>query len=94
MTVGRMTSRDAVLTALTEYDRLGQDGFLEQHGYGKRTRYALVHQGRRYDPKAILGVAHGIEFPDEGPLPFTSFHGAQTNGNCDSWASRLCWSNR
>lgn len=90
-----MTSRDAVLTALTEYDRLGQDGFLEQHGYGKRTRYALVHQGRRYDPKAILGVAHGIEFPDEGRYRSRLSTAARKRTvSCDSWASRLCWSNR
>ncbi len=80
MTVARMRSREAVVAALAEFDRLGRDRFLHQYGYGKRTRYALVYDGRRYDPKAILGVAHGIEFPGEGPLEWKSFNGGrQTN---------------
>jgi len=80
MTLAKMRSRSAVLEAIAEYDRLGQEGFLHKYGYGKRTRYVLVYNDKRYDPKAILGVAHGIEFPEEGPLWWKSFNGgAQTN---------------
>ncbi len=69
-----------MLEALAECDRRGRDGFMHEYGYGKRTRYALVYHGKRYDPNAILGVAHGLEFPEEGPLHWKTFNGgAQTN---------------
>lgn len=32
---------------------------------------------RLYDPKAMLGVAHGIAFPGEGPLWWKSFNGGE-----------------
>lgn len=80
MPVGHMRQREAVLRAIREHDRVGRDAFLDTHGYGPRTRFALVHEGRLYDPKAILGVAHGYEFPEEGPLGSWQFAGgAQTN---------------
>jgi hypothetical protein len=37
----------------------------------------LVIDGRLYDSKAILGVAHGYEFPDQGPLRGAQFTGGQ-----------------
>jgi hypothetical protein len=80
MSLAAMRDPNAIRQAMSECDRIGRDTFLERHGYGKRTRYALAYQGRLYDPKAILGVAHGIEFPQEGDLPWNSFNGgAQTN---------------
>ena len=42
---------------MAEYDELGADAFLEQYGYGPARDYLLVHEGRSYDSKAILGVA-------------------------------------
>ncbi|MBG0822481.1 HNH endonuclease [Planomonospora sp. ID91781] len=50
--------REMVLAAIAEYDRLGRDAFLERYGYGPARDYFLRHQGRRYDSKAIAGVAH------------------------------------
>jgi hypothetical protein len=95
VTVGRMTSRDAVLTALTEYDRLGQDGFLEQHGYGKRTRYALVHQGRDTTPRRSSASPMASSFRTKGRYRSRLSTAARKRTvSCDSWASRLCWSNR
>jgi hypothetical protein len=55
----RVTRAD-VLRAIEEYDRLGQDQFLAEHGFGRATAYLLVHNGRSYDSKAILGVAYGV----------------------------------
>jgi Swt1-like HEPN len=54
----RVTQAD-VLRAIEEYDRLGQDQFLAEHGFGRATAYLLIHNGRQYDSKAILGVAYG-----------------------------------
>jgi hypothetical protein len=51
-------ARADVLRAIEEYDRLGQDRFLAEHGFGRATAYLLIHCGRSYDSKAILGVAY------------------------------------
>jgi hypothetical protein len=42
---------------MEEYDRLGQDRFLAEYGFGRATAYLLIYGGRSYDSKAILGVA-------------------------------------
>jgi hypothetical protein len=47
-----------VVRAIEEYDRLGQERFLAQHGFGRATAYLLIYGGRGYDSKAILGVAY------------------------------------
>ena len=49
----------AVIQAIEEFDRLGRDAFLEAHGFKSARRYLLEHDGRLYDSKAIVGVAHG-----------------------------------
>lgn len=51
-------TRADVLRAIEEYDRLGQDAFLAEYGFGRATAYLLIYQGRSYDSKAILGVAY------------------------------------
>ncbi|MFI5688601.1 HNH endonuclease signature motif containing protein [Streptomyces sp. NPDC051636] len=48
-----------VLRAIEECDSLGREGFLHQYGFGEARRYLLSHNGRFYDSKAIVGVAHG-----------------------------------
>jgi 5-methylcytosine-specific restriction protein B len=68
-------SREAVGRAIAEYDDLGRDAFLSKHGFGRATAYALVVDGREYDPKAIAGVAYGFDHPDEGTLKNTDFSG-------------------
>jgi hypothetical protein len=32
--------------------------------FGRRTKFDLIFEGRAYDPKAIIGVARGYEYPD------------------------------
>lgn len=49
----------AVLQAIEEFDGRGRDAFLETHGFGRARRYLLEHDGKFYDSKAIVGVAHG-----------------------------------
>lgn len=73
--LSRLTSHAAVLQAIAECDRLGRDAFLEKYGYGPARSYFLEHEDRRYDSKAIVGVAFGFQFPDEGPLENTQFSG-------------------
>jgi hypothetical protein len=53
----RVTRAD-VLRALKEYDRLGPERFLSEHGFAPTTTYELDWETRRYPPKAILGTAY------------------------------------
>jgi 5-methylcytosine-specific restriction protein A len=75
MALKDITSRQAVLDAIAECDRLGQDVFLERYGFHRAREYYLVHDGREYDSKAIAGVAHKYQFPNEGPLASGNFGG-------------------
>ena len=51
-------STQHVLHALAEYDERGGDQFLDVYGFVPTPGYAIVHDGRSYDAKAVLGVAH------------------------------------
>ncbi len=73
----RLTSRPAVLQAIAEFDRKGQPRFLDDHGYGSAHSYILLHAGKEYDSKAIVGVAWGNQYPDEGPLKPQDFSGGE-----------------
>ncbi|KQY41864.1 HNH endonuclease [Cellulomonas sp. Root137] len=50
---------DAVTAALGEFDALGREAFLDKYRFGEARSYFVVHEGRRYDSKAIVGAAHG-----------------------------------
>lgn len=67
-----------MLEALREHDRLGRDAFLHKHGFRPAHSYVLSHEGRDYDSKAIAGVAHGYQFPTQGPLQFKDFNGGKS----------------
>jgi hypothetical protein len=75
MSLSSITNRDAVWEAIAEYDRLGQDAFLRHYRFRRATKYLLIHQGRAYDSKAIVGAAHGYQFPELGPLRPGYFNG-------------------
>ena len=53
-------SRDDVVSAMREYDRLGPDAFFAQHGFAPTTTYELVWEKHRYPPKAVLGTAYEL----------------------------------
>lgn len=53
-----LVTRIHVLSAIREYDQLGADEFLTTYGFGPSRDYVLRERGKRYDSKAILGVAH------------------------------------
>jgi hypothetical protein len=60
MVVWDQVSRDDVLAAIKDYDRLGPQGFFSEHGYGPSRSYELIWNQRRYPHKAILGTAYEI----------------------------------
>jgi hypothetical protein len=68
----RVTRAD-VVRAIEEYDTLGQEQFLAQHGFGRATAYLLVYRGHSYDSKAILGVAY--QFATGVPIGAHEFSG-------------------
>jgi hypothetical protein len=72
-----LNSKQAVLAAMAEFDRLGRDAFLSQHGYGPARRYFLRVGDRHYDSKAIAGVAYGYQFPARGALKREEFSGGE-----------------
>ncbi|MCL7380099.1 hypothetical protein [Streptomyces sp. 35G-GA-8] len=51
-------TRDHVLQTLAEYDDLSREVFLSTYGFKPARSYLILHDGRRYDSKAIVGVAH------------------------------------
>jgi hypothetical protein len=53
-------TRDDVLRAIQEYDRLGPEQFFSQHGFGQSRTYELIWSKRHYPHKAILGAAYEI----------------------------------
>jgi hypothetical protein len=53
-------TRDDVLRAIKEYDRLGPDAFFAVHGYGASRSFELVWKGKRYPHKALLGTAYEL----------------------------------
>ena len=59
---------EGVERALDEFDRIGKEAFLAQFGFGEERGYFLIRGGRRYDTKAVVGVAHGYDRPDLGLL--------------------------
>ena len=68
-----LTDPKAVRQAMTEYDQLGQEAFLAKYGYRKANKFFLIHAGKKYDSKAICGVAHGYQFGT--PLRSNEFSG-------------------
>jgi hypothetical protein len=72
----RQVTRDHVLRAMQEYDRLGPERFFSEHGFAPTTTYELVWDERRYPPKAILGTAY--EFATGQRLASGDFEGGKT----------------
>lgn len=77
MSLHALTSPDAVLKALKEYDDLGRQAFLSRYKFGKSKSYVLVHQGKHYDSKAIAGVALKYQPGFERALRADQFSGGE-----------------
>ena len=67
----------AVSAALREFSELGRAAFLKRYGFGPARDYFVRDQatGGLADSKAIVGAAHGYQFPELGPLPSSAFSG-------------------
>lgn len=72
-----LLTRQAVMAALDEFERLGRDPFLRQHGFGTARDYFVRHPvtGALCDSKAIAGVAYGLAVPTGEPLRASDFSG-------------------
>jgi hypothetical protein len=75
MTLAYIT-REAVVAAISEFDALGRDAFLDKYGFGPARSYFLIHEGKRYDSKAIAGAAHGFVSGNAAMTP-TDFAGGE-----------------
>ena len=68
--------------AIKEFDDLKQKEFLKKYGFGKAKTCWLIHpsgrKGKRYDSKAIVGVAYGFANKKKGPLAPSDFHGGNS----------------
>jgi 5-methylcytosine-specific restriction protein A len=60
--VTELTDKAAVLSAIAECKRLGQNTFLGKYGFREATDYILKHEGGAYDSKAIVGVAFAYQY--------------------------------
>jgi hypothetical protein len=77
MALSELTSHEAVLAAIKEFDELGREAFLKKHGFGPARHVFIEHGNQHYDSKAIAGVAYGNQFPDRGPLRSSEFSGGE-----------------
>src|SRR5256885_1493164 len=77
MALSDIETRQPVLDAIAEFDDLGRERFLEKYGFGRSQSYWLIHNGKRYDSKAIIGAAHRFARPDLGPLAAKDFSGGE-----------------
>ena len=53
-------SRQHVLDSISEHDEMGAEAFLAAHGFTPSPDAQILHEGQRYDARAILGVAHRL----------------------------------
>lgn len=70
-----ITDPSAVWQAIEEFRAIGQAQFLKKYGFGASRGWMLQNDGQEYDAKAVLGAAHGYQYPALGPLPYDQFHG-------------------
>jgi hypothetical protein len=68
--------RSALDATLAECDQFGRMPFLNTYGFRPATSYVLRHDGRFYDPKAVVGVAHQ-HTPSGNPLQPSQFDATQ-----------------
>jgi len=73
--LSQITSRQAILDAVAEFDQIGREAFLKKYGFARSRRYFLDYNRRLYDSKPILGAAYAYQYPGEEPLGPYDFHG-------------------
>lgn len=72
-----LLTRDAVLAALAEFQRLGRDVFLSRYGFKQARAYFVVdpRTGDYCDSKAIAGVAFRYLHGNAAPVAASTFSG-------------------
>ena len=65
------------MQAMNEFDRIGRDNFLRKYGFGPSRAYFVRRDGKYYDSKAIVGAAHGYQYPQKGQLRAEDFSGGE-----------------
>ena len=77
MGLNDLNNKGSILKAINEFDSLGRESFLKKYGFAKSAKYFLVHEGRKYDSKALIGAAHFYEFGQ--PLLHGEFSGGESH---------------
>jgi hypothetical protein len=74
-----LQSPASVQAALDQFVELGRFAFLERYEFGKSRDYLVrdPRSGELCDSKAIVGVAYGLQFPEDGPLKPGDFSGGE-----------------
>lgn len=74
-----LRSPAAVQAAMDEFSQLGRVAFLKRYGFGKSRDYLVRNPrtGEFCDSKAIVGVAFGKQFPNQGVLGAEDFSGGE-----------------
>ncbi len=68
---------ESIEAALAEFQRVGRGNFLKKYGFGQSREYFLEKSGELFDSKAVMGAAHGYEFPQLGSLRPDQFSGGE-----------------
>ena len=68
-------TRDGVIRAVREFDKLGEKAFFEKYRFGSAKYFFLHYNGRAYPSKAIFGVAHGYSAEGLSFLSTNDFSG-------------------
>lgn len=55
---------------------MGQEAFLAKYGFDRARSYLLIHDGKSYDSKAVVGAAHGVGSGNR-PLSAGEFSGGE-----------------
>jgi hypothetical protein len=63
--LSKLTDPAAVRTALSEFDQIGRERFLDRYGFGPAKMYFLKIDHKYYDSKAIVGAAYRYQHPEE-----------------------------
>jgi hypothetical protein len=77
MSLDDIRKPESVEAALAEFQRLGRAGFLKKYGFNQSREYFLVKSGLLFDSKAVVGAAHGFEYPNLGSLRPNQFSGGE-----------------
>ena len=77
--ISRLQSPASIQAALDEFVKRGRSAFLERYEFGKSLDYLVrdPRSGELCDSKAIVGVAYGFQFPEDGPLKPEDFSGGE-----------------